>query len=101
MFLIISSTSGTLDCIHLVVVVASSFAPEDIEVVVAPVPPFSIVVAPKASVVKMSAVVVPLRRVLVLLGSPDVFSDKLFCVISVGIILGHGEEFGNCGRPLA
>ena len=100
-FLIISSTGGTLDCIHLMVVVARSFAPEVIAVVAAPIPPFSVVVAPKASVVETSAVVVLSGRLLVLLGSPDVFYDELLCVIGVSVILGRGEEFGDRGRPLA
>ena len=52
------STGGTFDCVHLVVVVARLFAPEVIAVVAAPIPPFSFVVAPKASVVGTSAVVV-------------------------------------------
>ena len=103
-FLIISSTSEALDCVDLVVVVARSFACDFIMVVTAPVPPFSVVavvVAPKASVVKTSAVVVPSGKLLVLLGSSDVFSDELFCIIVIGIILGRGEEFGDCARPLA
>ena len=89
------------DCVHLVIVVARSFAPEIIAVVAAPIPPFSVVVAPKASVVEMSAVVVLSGRLLVLLGSPNVFSDELFCVIGVGVILGRGEDFSDRGRPLA
>ena len=78
-----------------------SFAPEVIMVVAATIPPFSVVVAPKAPVVEMFAVVVPPGRLLVLLDSPDVFSTELICVIGVGVILGRGEEFSNRGRPLA
>ena len=76
-----------LDCIHLVVVVTRSFAPEVITVVVAPVPPFSVIVALKASVVETSTVVVLSVSLLVLLGSPDIFSDELLCIIAVGVIL--------------
>ena len=50
-FLIISSTGGTFDCVHLVVFVVRLFAREVIAVVAAPIPPFSVVVAAKASVV--------------------------------------------------
>ena len=93
-----------LDCVHLVIVVARSLASEVIAVVATPIPPFSVVAVvatPKASVVETSVVVVPSGRLLVLLGSSDVFSDELFCVVDVGIILGRGEEFGDRGRPLA
>ena len=106
-FLIITPTSETLDCVDFVVVVTRSFTLEVVMVVAAPVPPFSVVaiiIAPKPSVVETSAVVsviVPSSRLLVLLGSSDVFSDELFCVIGVGIILSHGKEFGDHARPFA
>ena len=42
-FLIISSSVGTLDCIYLVIIVARSLALEVITVVATPIPPFSVV----------------------------------------------------------
>ena len=106
-FLIISSASEPVYCVDLVVVIARTFAPEIVVVVAASVPPFSVVViviAPKAAVVEMSTVVsdvVQLRRLLVLLDSSNVFSDELFCVIGVIVILGHGEELSDRAWPLA
>ena len=88
------------------VVVARLFTPEIVMVVKAPIPPFSVVaiiVAPRVAVVETSAVVsgvVSSRRLLVLLSSSDVFSDKFFCVVGVSIIFSRGEEFGDRARPL-
>jgi len=106
-FLIIASTGEPLDCVDLVVVVARSLTPEMVIVVTAPIPPFSVVmiiIAPRVAVVEMSAVVsgiISLRRLLALLGSSDVFSDKLFCVIGVGIIFCYSEELSDHAQPLA
>jgi hypothetical protein len=107
MFLTIASTGEPLDCVDLVVVVARSLTPEMVIVVTAPIPPFSVVmiiIAPRVAVVEMSAVVsgiISLRRLLALLGSSDVFSDKLFCVIGVGIIFCYSEELSDHAQPLA
>ena len=95
-------TSETLDCVDLELVVARLFASEIITVVTTPIPPLSvvaIVVAPKASNVETSAVVIPSGKLLILLGSSDVISDELFCVVGVGVVLGRGEEFGDHARP--
>ena len=106
-FLIIASTGELLDCVDFVVIVVRSFTPKIIIVVAAPIPPFSmvaIIIAPKAAVVEMSTVVsgvISLWRLLVLLGSSNVFSDELFCVVGIGIIFGRGEELNNRARPLA
>jgi hypothetical protein len=106
-FLIIASTGEPLDCVDFMVVVTRSFTPEIVTVVVAPIPPFSVVmiiVAPKVAVVKTFAVVLGVissRRLLVLLGSFDIFSDELFYVIDVGIIFGRADELSDRARPLA
>jgi len=74
-FLIVSSSIGTLDCVHLVIVVARSLASEVIAVVAAPIPPFSVVAViatPRVSVVETPTAVFPSGR---LLGSSDVHSD--------------------------
>jgi len=100
-FLIVLSTIGTLDGVHLMIVVARSLASEVIAVVTAPIPPFSavaVVSTPRVSVVETSTTVVPSGR---LLGSSDVFSDEFFYVVGVDIIFGCGEELSDRGRPLA
>ena len=105
LFLIITSTSEPLDYVDFMVIVTRSFTLEIIMVVMTPVPPFSmvaIVVMPKAAVVETSAVVsvvVSSRRLLVLLGSSDIFPDELFCIVSIGIIFGRSEELGDRGQP--
>jgi len=106
-FLTITSTSEPLDRVDLMVIVVRSFIPQVIMVVAAPGPPFSVVtviVTPRVVVVETFAVVsgiVSPRRLLVLLGFSDILSDKLFYVIGVGIIFGHGEELSDCAQPLA
>jgi len=100
-FLIVSSSIGMLHCVHLVIIVMRSLASEVIAVVAVPIPPFSkvtVITTPRVSVVETSTVVVPSGRVL---GSSDVLSDELFCIVGVGEIFGRGEEFGDHGRPLA
>ena len=75
--------------------------------VATPIPPFSvvvIVVAPKARVVETSAVVsvvVPSKRLFLLLDSSYAFPDELCCIIGVSVVFGRGEEFGNRARPFA
>jgi len=89
------------------VVVARLFTPKVVMVVATSVPPFSVVAiidAPRVAVVETSTVVsgtISSRRMLVLLSSSDVFSDKLFYVIGVGIIFSRGEELGDLARSLA
>jgi hypothetical protein len=100
-FLIISSPVGTLDSVYLVIVVARSFASEVITVVAMPIPSFlvvAIIATMRVAVVEASTAVVSSRKAL---GSSNVFSDELFCVVGVGVILGCGEKFGDCGQPLA
>jgi len=100
-FLKISSSVGTLDCIYLVIVVARPLASEIVVVVATPIPPFSmltVVVTVRVLDVETSTVVISSGR---LLGSSNIFSDELFCVVGVAVILGYGEEFGDCGWPLA
>ena len=100
-FLIVPPSIGTLDCIYLIIVVARPLASEIVTVVATPIPPFSVVtVISTARVpdIETSTVVVSSGR---LLGSSNIFSDELFYVIGVGVILGCGEEFGDRGRPLA
>ena len=97
-FLIITLTGEMLDRVDFMVVVTRLFTLEITVVVATPVPPFSVVAIIIAS---KAVVVVPPRRLVVLLGSSDVFPDELFCVISVGIIFGRGEELSDRGWPLA
>ena len=83
------------------IVVARSLASEVIAVVAASVSPLSmvaVIATPGVSVVETSTTVVSSGK---LLGSLDIFSDELLRVISVGVILGCGEDFGDRGRPLA
>jgi hypothetical protein len=100
-FLVVSPSVGTLDCVYLVIVVARSLASEIVAIVTTPVPPFSVVAVVATVgilVVKMPAAVVSSGR---LLGSSYIFSDELFCVVGVGVVFGRGEELGNRGRPFA
>jgi len=73
-FLVVSSSIGMLDCVHLMINVARSLASEIIMVVVVPIPPFSVfvvVATSRVSVVKTSM----LGRLFILLGSSHVFVD--------------------------
>jgi len=100
-FLIASSSVGTLDCVHLVIVVTRSLASKVIAVVAMPIPSFSVVAVVaslRIAIIETSTAIVPSGR---LLDSSDVFSDELFCVVGVGVVFGCGEEFSDCGRPLA
>ena len=100
-FLVVSPSIRTLDCVHLVVVVTRPLASEIVTVVATPIPPFSVVAvvaAARISVVEASMTVVLSGR---LVGSSHVFSDEFFCVVGVAIILGCGEELGDYGRPFA
>ena len=83
------------------IVVARSLSSKVIAVVAAPIPPFSVVVVvatPRVSFVETSKAVIPSGR---LLGYSGVLSNELFCVVGIDVIFGHGEEFGDCGWPLA
>ena len=100
-FLVISTSVGTLDCVHLVVVVTRSLASKIVTVVTTPVPPLSVVAvvtAARIPIVEAPTIVVSSGR---LVGSSHIFSDELFCVISIGVVFGRGEELGDRGRPFA
>ena len=86
-FLVVSPSIGTLDCVHLVIVVARSLASEIVAIVTTPVPPFSVVAVVAAAgilVVETPAGVVSSGR---LLGSPYIFVDELFYVVGIGVVL--------------
>ena len=96
-FLVVSPSIRTLDCVHLVVVVTRPLAFEIVTVVATPIPPFSVVAvvaAARISVVDASTTVVLSGR---LVGSSHVFSDEYFCVVGIGIVFGRGEELGDRG----
>jgi len=98
-FLVISPSIGTLDCVHLVVGVTRSLASEIVAVVATPVPPFSVVAvvtAARVPIVEASTTVVSPGR---LVGSSYVFSDEFFYVIGIGVVFGRGEELGDRSRP--
>jgi len=100
-FLVVSLSIGTLDCVHLVIVVARSLASEIVTIVTTPVPPFSVVAVVTAAgipVVETPTAVVSSGR---LLGSSYIFSDELFCVVGIGVVFSRGEELGDRGRPFA
>jgi len=86
-FLVVSPSIGAL-------------ASEIVTIITTPVPPFSVVGVTTTGilVVEMPTAVVSSGR---LLGSSYVFSDQLFSIVSVGVILGCGEELGGCGWPFA
>ena len=96
-FLVVLPSVGTLDCVHLVVVVTRSFSSEIVTVVATPVPPFSVVAvvaAARIPVVEASTTVISLGR---LVDSSHIFSDEFFCVIGIGVVFGCGEEIGDRG----
>jgi len=100
-FLVVSSSIGALDRIHLVVKVTRALAPEVIATVTPPVPTFSMVTVVSATmvpVVEASTTVVSSRR---LVGTTCILSDELFCVISFSVVFCRGEELGHRGRPFA
>ena len=100
-FLIVSPSVGTLDRVHLVIVVARWLAPEIITIITMPVPPFSVVTVVAAtgvSVVETPTVVISSGR---LLGSSYIFLDEFFCIVGIGVVFGRGEELGDRGRPFA
>jgi len=53
-FLIVSSSIGALDCIHLVIVVARSLSSKVIAVVATPIPPFSVVAVITTPVIELT-----------------------------------------------
>jgi len=98
-FLVVSPPIRALDRVYLVVMVARALAPEVIAVVTPPVPTFSMVAVVSATmvpVVKMSATVVSLRR---LVGASLILSDEIFCVVGIIVVFCRGEELGHRGRP--
>ena len=100
-FLIVPSSIGMLDCVHLVVVVTRSLASKIVAVVTAPVPPFSVVTVVAAArilVIEASAAIISSGR---LVGSSRIFSNEFFCVIGISVVFGRGEELGDRGRSFA
>jgi hypothetical protein len=100
-FLVVSPSIGALDCIYLVIVVARSLASEINTIVTTPVPPFSAVAVVATAGIPVVETPTAVVSSGMLLGSSYVFSDELFCVVGIGVILGCGEELGDCGRPFA
>jgi len=100
-FLVVSPPIGALDCVHLVVKVTRSLAPEIVAVVTSPVPSFSVVAvvtAARVPVVEASTTVVSSGR---LVGASRIFSGEFFCVIGISVVFCCGEELDNRGRPFA
>jgi hypothetical protein len=98
-FLVVSPSVGTLDCVHLVVIITRSLSSEIVTAVATSVPPFSVVAvvaAVRIPVVEASTTVISSGR---LVGSSHIFSDEFFCVIGIGIVFGCGEELGDRGWP--
>ena len=91
-FLVVSPRIGTLDRIHLMVVVARALASEVVTIVAPPVPAFSVVGAMMVPVVKMTSTIISSRR---LVGTSRIVSYEFICVVSVGVIFSHGEELGH------
>ena len=86
-FLVVSPSIGTLDCVHLVIVVARSLASEIVTIVTTPVPPLSVVAVvatARIPVVKTPTAVVARGK---LLGLSYIFADELFCVVGIGVAL--------------
>ena len=100
-FLIITSSIGTFDCVYLVIVVARSLASDVITVVAMPIPPFSVVAVVATTRVPDVEAFTAVVSSGMLLSSSNIFSNELFCVVGVDVILGCGEKFGDHGRPLA
>jgi len=100
-FMVVSPSIETLDCVHLVIVVARSLASEIVTIVTTPVPPFSVVVVVAAAgilVVEIPTAVVSSGR---LLDSSYIFADELFCIVGIGVVFGRGEELSDRGQPFA
>ena len=98
-FLLVSPPIGTLDHIHLVVVVAMALASEVITIVTPHVPAFSVVPVVGATmvpVVDTTSTVISSRR---LVGASRIVPDELFCVIGVGVIFGRGKELDHRRWP--
>jgi len=98
-FLVVSPPIGTLDRIHLVVMVAGALASEVIAIVTPPVPAFSVVVVVRVMmvpVVETTTTVVSLRR---LVGTSRFVPDEFFCVVGVGVIFSRGKELGHRRWP--
>ena len=100
-FLVISPSIGTLDCVYLMVAVMRSLASKIVAVVATPVPPFSVVAviaAVRISVIEASTTIISSGR---LVGSSHIFSDEFFSVVGIGVVFGHGDELGDRGRSFA
>ena len=97
-FLVVSPPIGALDCIHLVVVVTRSLAPEVVTIFTSSDPTFSVVAvvnATRVPVVEASTAVVSWGR---LVGTSRIFSNEFFCVVGIGVVFCCGEELGMVGR---
>ena len=91
-FLVVSPPVGTLDRIHLVVVVTRALASEVITIVTPPIPTFFVIAAVGATmipVVETTTTVVSSRK---LVGTSCVVPDEFFCIVGVGIIFGRGKD---------
>jgi len=97
-FLVVSPRIGTLDRIHLVVVLARALASEAVTIVTRPVPAFLVVGATMVPVVKTTSTIISSRR---LVGTSRIVLDEFFCVVSVGVIFSRGEELGHRCWPFA
>jgi len=100
-FLVVAPSVGTLDYVYLVITVTRSLASEIIAIIMTLVPHFSVVAvvaAARIPVFETSTAIVSSGR---LLGSSYVFSDELFCVVGIGVVLSCGKELGDHGRPFA
>jgi len=94
-FLVISPPIGTLDRIHLVLVVTRALASEVIAVVAPPVPAFSVVPivgVTMVPVIETTSTVISSRG---LVGTSRVVPDEFFCVVGVGVVFSHGKKLSH------
>jgi len=94
-FLVVSPPIGTLDHIHLVVMVTRALASEVIAVVTPPVPAFSVVPivgATMVPVVETTSTVILSRGVV---GTSRIVPDEFFCVVGVGVVFSRGKKLGH------
>jgi len=94
-FLVVSPPIGTLDHIHLVVVVTRALAFEVIAVVTPLVPAFSVVSivgATRVPIVETTSTVISSRG---LVGASRIVPDEFFCVVGVGVVFSRGKKLGH------
>jgi len=84
-----------------VIIFARLLASEIVTIITTPVPPFSVVAVIAAAGIPVFETPMAVVSSGGLLGSLYVFSDKLFYVIGIGVVLGCGQELGERGRPFA